>query len=199
MCAFATSPETNPATRSANEPEPLTYTPGQLGPKLVFLAVGLFIFGLGLSFMWEPLSRMFFGQTTEARVAEIHVVEPGRPDVVYNYRRDYAPEPNLAITFRHYVSIDIDGRPVLFRLAVDSRKAPVKYHNVNDREVVAYYPDDPKRLAFPVQRARTWGAATILCGVGLFILTAAVPMAFVARRPIVIDPEAPASAPPTAN
>lgn len=177
---------------------PQTYTPGQLAPKLAYLFAGLAIFGLGLSFMWEPLGRLFFGHTVEARVAEIHVVEPGRPDLVYNYRRDYPPEPNLAITFRHFVAIEIEGRPVLFRLAIDSRKAPVSYHNVNDREFVAYYPDDPRRLAFPVKRARTWGAGTILCGVGLFILTAAVPMALAARRPIVIDPEAPAPSSPAA-
>lgn len=195
--ASAPLPESSPANVAAPDTAPRTYTPGQLGPKLAYLAAGLVIFGIGVSFLWEPLGRLLFGATTEARVAEIHVVEPGRPDVIYNYRRDYPPEPNLAITFRHYVAIEIDGQPVLFRLGIDSRKAPIPYHNVNDRERVAYYPDDPRRLAFPVGRARTWGAATIFCGVGLFILVAAMPMVLVARRPIMIDPEAPSPASPS--
>ncbi len=198
MSALTSTPANPPISPPAGAPSPHTHTPGQLAPKLIFLAAGLFIFGLGLAFLWEPLGRLLFGQTADARVVEIHVIEPGRPDVVYNYRREYVPEPNLAITFRHYVSIETDGRPVLYRLAVDSRKAPVSYHNVNDRERVAYHPGDPDRLAFPVRRARTWGAATILCGVGLFILTAAVPMAHAARRPILIDPEAPAPSTSTA-
>lgn len=167
------------------------HVPGHLGPKLAYLAFGLGLFLLGLLYLWEPLGRLLTGEVADVRVAEIRALEPGRPPLVYNYRRDFPPERNLAVVFQHHVAIDMDGRPELFRLSVDSRKAPVAFHNVNDLVRVAYYPDDPRRLAFAVDRARTWGAATILCGVGLFILVAAIPMALAAHRPIPIDPEAP--------
>lgn len=190
-------PETSPAeatvVATAPDQAPRTHTPGRLGPKLAFLAAGLGLFAVGFVYLWEPLGRMLLGETTEVRVAEIRVVEPGRPVVVFNYRRDYPPERNLAITFQHHVAIPVNGRTELFRLSVDSRKAPVSFHNVNDPVRVAYYADDPRRLAFAVEHARTWGAATLFCGVGLIILIAAVPMALAARRPIVIDPEAPSA------
>lgn len=189
----AEPPSPVPTPVPATAPAPRTHTPGDLGPKLAFLAAGLGIFAVGFVYLWEPLGRILFGETADVRVAEIRVVEPGRPVVVYNYRREYPPESNLAITFQHHVAIPVNGRTELFRLSVDSRKAPVSFHNVNDPVRVAYYLDDPRRLAFAVGSARTWGAATILCGVGLVILVAAIPMAFAARRPIVIDPEAPSA------
>ncbi|MDF3059478.1 MAG: hypothetical protein K0R17_3693 [Rariglobus sp.] len=170
---------------------PTHHTPGNLVPKLIYLGAGLITFGFGAAYLWEPLGRMLNGTTAEARVAEIRVVEPGQPDLIYNYRREYPPARNLSISFQHYVAIEMDNQPILFRLSVDSRKSPAASCNVNDTVRVAYYPKDPGRLAFAIEHARTWGAAAILCGVGLVMLMTAIPMVLTARKPIVIDPEAP--------
>lgn len=172
-------------------PAPRVYVPGDRLPKWLYLGASLLVFGFGFLFLWEPLDRMWFGLTTEARIAEIRVVEPGQPDRVYRYRRAYPTEPNLAVTFQHYVSLNIDNRPVLFRLSVDSRKAPVTFYNVNDTVQVAYHPADPRRLAFAVANARTWGAGALITLVGLVMLATAVPMVRAIGKPIEIDPEAP--------
>jgi hypothetical protein len=169
---------------------PRTHVPRARLPKLLYLGASVIVFGFGFLFLWEPLDRMFFGQTTEARIAEIRVAEPGQPDVVYRYRRTYPSEPNLAITFQHYVSINVDNRPVLFRLSVDSRKAPVTFYNVNDTVKVAYHPADPRRLAFALENARTWGAGALIAGVGLVMLATALPMLRAVGKPIEIDSEA---------
>jgi len=182
-----------PSAATPDAPRPAHHTPGNLVPKLIYLAAGLVTCGIGSVYLWEPLGRMLNGTTTEARVAEIRVVEPDQPDLIYNYRREYPPARNLSISFRHYVAIELDKQPVLFRLSVDSRKSPAAACNVNDTVRVAYYPKDPKRLAFAIEHARTWGAAAILCGVGLVMLMTAVPMVLTARKPIAIDPEAPSA------
>lgn len=171
-----------------------THVPGQLVPKLIFLVVSVLLCLCGSAYLWQPLGRMLHGRTVDARVAEIRVSEPGQSEVIYNYRREHKPVNNLAITFAHYVAIDIDGRTELFHLSVDSRRKPADGCNVNDIVRVAYYPGDPTRVAFAIGQARTWGAATILCGVSGFMLFIAIPMVLTARRPIVIDPE---SAPST--
>lgn len=181
-----------PESESVSSPgEPRYYVPGGLVPKLVYLGVAVIVSLLGAAYLWEPLGRMLHGETTNARVAEIRVVEPGKSDVVYKYRRDYPPERNLAIRFQHYVSITVDGHTEPFRLSVDSRKEPINFYNINDRVRVAYYPRDPKRLAFAIEDARTWGAAGVVGSVGLVMLMTAIPLVLTVRKPILIDPEAP--------
>jgi hypothetical protein len=165
------------------------HVPGNVGPKILYLIASLLVFGFGWLFVWEPLGRLLFGETTQARVAEIRVVEPGQPDIVYNYRRDYEPERNLSITFQHYVAINIDGKPVLHRISVDSRKVPIPTLNYNDLVKVAYYPDDEKRLAFAYTQERTWGVGGLFMGIGGVMLMTAIPMLVTARRRILIDPE----------
>lgn len=183
----------NAADRS--EPAVRTHTPGAFVPKILYLGAGLLVFGFGSIFLWEPLGRLLFGETTVARVAEIRVVEPGQPARVYKYRRDYPPERNLAITFQHYVAINLEGRLVLHRISVDTRKAPIATYNVNDLIPVVYYPDDSRRLAFAHQDARTWGAGGLFCGLGFVMMLTGIPMLLTTGRPIVIDPEADEPAP----
>lgn len=182
------STEASPPPQAA--PEPVrTHVPGNLIPKLVYLGLAVVVALVGLAYLWEPLARMVNGEIADARVSEIRVIEPGKPDTVYKYRRDYPEERNLEISFRHYVSVEVDGHPELFRLSVDSRKAPVGFCNVNDRVKIAYYPHDSKKIAFAIEHARTWGAAGVLCGVGLAMLVTAIPLVLTARKPVVIDPE----------
>lgn len=171
--------------------EPRYFVPGQLVPKLIYLALAGLVTLIGLVYLWEPVIRLVKGNTVEARVAEIHVSEPGKADVIYNYRRDYHEERNLEITFSHYVAVDVDGRETLFRISADSRKAPINFYNVNDRVRVAYFPHDPKHVAFAYEHARTWGAAGVILSVGLTMLLTAVPLVLAANKPILIDPEAP--------
>ncbi len=181
-----------PATHADAEPVRV-HVPGNLIPKLVYLGLSSLVALIGFAYLWEPLARMIHGEINEARVSEIRVIEPGKPDVVYQYRRDYPEERNLEISFQHYVSIEVDGHTEPFRLSVDSRKAPIRFCNVNDRVKVAYYPRDPKRVAFAIEHARTWGAAGVICGIGLAMLATSIPLVLTARKPIVIDPEAPIS------
>lgn len=170
---------------------PRYYVPGQLVPKLIYLGCAILVTLMGLACMWEPTIRLIRGQVVEARIAEIHVSEPGKADIIYNYRRDYPEERNLEVTFSHYVAVAVDGREELFRISADSRKAPINFYNVNDRVRVAYYPHDPKRVAFAYEHARTWGAAGVILSVGLTMLLTAVPLVLAANKPILIDPEAP--------
>jgi len=167
------------------------YVPGYLPAKLAYLGIAIAVTLLGAAYLWEPFGRMIKGQVIEARIAEIRAVEPGKPDVVYKYRRDYPDERNLAIRFQHYVSIPVNGHSELFHLSADSRKAPISFYNINDRVRVAYYPGDSKRVAYAVEHARTWGAAGVIGSVGLVMLLTAIPLVLSARKPILIDPEAP--------
>ncbi|MDV7400556.1 hypothetical protein RZS08_54575, partial [Arthrospira platensis SPKY1] len=98
---------------------PETYTPGYLPHKWAYFAFGMLVFGFSIWLMWEPFGRMVFGESAEARVREIVRVEPGEPDQSFLYRRIYERETNVAVTFRHYVTVQIDGNPVRFRLGVD--------------------------------------------------------------------------------
>lgn len=184
--------DTPPAAHPAAAGPVRTHVPGNLVPKLVYLAFAAIVTLIGFAYVWEPVARMLNGEVVEARVSEIRVIEPGKPDVVYKYRRDYPEERNLEISFQHYVSVEVDGHAELFRLSADSRKTPIRFYNVNDRVKVAYYPHDPKKVAFAIEHARTWGAAGVICGVGLAMLVTAIPLVLTARKPIVIDPEAPA-------
>lgn len=174
---------------------PATYTFGARIPKVLYLLTGLALVAIGMIFHWEILGRIWLGEIATARISEIRVNEPGQPERIYNYRRIFAPEQNLAITFQHYVSILVDGRPERFRISVDSRRAPIEYYNVNDEVTVAYYPHDPERLAFDFRATRTWGAGAIFSMIGALILMTGVPMFLATFRPIEIDPEAPT--PPT--
>lgn len=185
------APET---TAHAASSSPQTYRFGHLVPKLVYLGFSIAVTWFGAAFLWEPLGAMLHGHTVEARVAEIRVVEPGQPDRVFRYRRDYPPESNLAITFQHHVTIMMDDHPVLHRISVDSRKTPVPAYGVNDKIKVAYRPDDPRRIAYVIGDARTWGAGGLFTAIGLTMLATAVPMLLATRRPVIIDPEASAPA-----
>lgn len=73
---------------------------------------------------------------------------------------------------------------------MDSRKASIEYYNVNDEVKVAFYPKDPKRLAFDYANTRTWGAGALFCMIGAAILMTGIPMFWATFHPIVIDPEA---------
>lgn len=178
------------AAHHASPSQPELYRFGAALPKIAYLAFGLAVTWFGGWFLWEPLSAVWRGEIVQARVAEIRVVEPGRPDRVFRYRREYPPESNLAVTFQHYVTIMIDGHPVLHRISVDSRKTPISTYAVNDMLSVAFRRDDPRRLAFVVGDARTWGLGGLFAAIGLTIVASAVPMLFATRRPVVVDPEA---------
>ncbi|MCD8481196.1 MAG: DUF3592 domain-containing protein [Verrucomicrobia bacterium] len=166
-----------------------SYTPGYLPQKWAYFAFGILVFMFSAWLIWEPLGRLLFGEKAEARVREIIRVEPGEPDQSFLYRRTFEEETNLRVTFQHYVTIPIDGTSVRFRLGVDSRRRP--YVNVNDRVTVVYYANDPGRIAYVPGHARTWGMATLYFMVGLCFVATAIPMLLTARKPIIIDPEAP--------
>lgn len=187
--------ESASATASAApDAAPRQYRFGAVVPKLVYLACSLLVTALGALYLWEPLGALLLGEHVEARVAEIRVVEPGQPERVFKYRRVYPPENNLAITFQHYVAIAVGGQPVLHRISVDSRRAPIPTYNVNDKVKVAYRPGDPRHLAYVYSDARTWGFGALFGTIGLTMLVTAVPMLLATRRPVVIDPEAPSPA-----
>lgn len=169
--------------------EPRTYTPGYVLQKWVYLGFGCLVFAFAFWMIWEPLGRLVLGERAEARVREIVRVEPGEADQSFLYRRTYTQETNMAVTFQHYVIVQIDGNPIRFRLGVDSRRRP--YVNVNDRVSVVYFPDDPRRIAYAPGHARTWGMATLYMVVGICFLATGIPMLLTARRAIIVDPEAP--------
>lgn len=179
------------STSPAAPATPPLYRFGAVAPKLAYLVASLLVTAFGATFLWEPLGALLLGERVEARVAEIRVIEPGQPARVFKYRRSYPPESNLAITFQHHVAIPVDNVPVLHRISVDSRKAPIPAYNVNDKLLVAYRPGDPRRIAYIYPDARTWGAGALFAMIGLSMLATAVPMLLATRRPIVIDPEAP--------
>ncbi len=141
-------------------------------------------------FLWEPTGRLLSGQTANARVAEIRVIDPGQPDRVYKSPRRYDPEPNGAITFQHYVELHVDGHPVLYRVSVDTRKIPLPELQINEIVPVTYYRDDPRRIAFAYTQVRTWGIGGMFVGIGLVVWMTAIPMLVAVGKPIVIDPEA---------
>jgi hypothetical protein len=188
---------TTHSSEAHSSSRPTVYVPGDLVPKLVFLVLSLLLFGVGVVFVWEPLGRLLTGKTELARVAEIRVIEPGQPEIVYKYRRAYPPESNLAVTFQHYVSVSIDGQPVLYRISVDSRKAPMPDLNVNDLVNVTYDPKDKHRLAFAYTQERTWGLGGLIVGLGLLMLSTAIPMLLATGKPIAIDPDAASAEPQT--
>lgn len=165
---------------------PQTYTPGYVLAKLAYLAFGLLLLGFGVALIWQPAGRFLLGETARAPVTQIVRLEPGQPEQIFQYRRNYAPEINMAVTFQHFVSVPIEGRQVLFRLGIDSRKSP--YANVNDRLLVAFYPDDPQRIAFVANDPRSWGIPVLLLAVASAFVATGIPMLIAARRPIPIDP-----------
>lgn len=186
-----TEPKQDPPIIDEN-PEPEapreTYTPRSIIPKLVYLGLSLVVCTFAGFFLWEPLGRLVFGETAEVPITEIRMTEPGKDDIVYKYRRNYEDSYNLSIRFQYYVSINIDGTPTLYRVSVDSRKTIVNDYNVNDRFNVAYYPDDPDRLAFAYLHARTWGVGALYGVVGLTMLITAIPMLWTTGKPIEVDP-----------
>ena len=177
---------------NSHSSQPDTYVPGNLVPKVIYLVLSGIVFGIGAWYAWEPLSRMLWGETTSARVAEIRIVTPGEPEQVYRYRRPYRDTRNFHTSFQHYVVIPIDGMPVLHRISVDSRFRPADGYNVNDRISVVYFPDDERRLAFAHLNPRTWGAAGLFLALGATMLATSIPMLLAVGKPITIDPEGPA-------
>jgi hypothetical protein len=165
---------------------PTHYTPGYVVPKILYLGFGCLIMLFAGWMVGEPASRLLVGQHGEARVREIVRVAPGEADQAFAYRRPFEPETNMAVTFQHYVSVQIDGNPVRYRLGVDSRKQP--YANVNDRIRVVYFVDDPQRIAYAPGHARTWGMGILYTVVGLCFVATGIPMLLAARKPIAIDP-----------
>lgn len=174
-----------------NEGDGQVFIPGHFVPKAIYLGLSLIVFAIAVWFAWEPLSRMWFGETTTARVSEIHVNEPGQPKRIHRYRIAYEPHKNFRVTYEHYVTINIDGRPELFRISADARRKPPDGLFVNDRVEVAYFPDDPARLAFAYGQIRTWGAAALFGALGLSMLATSIPLLWAVGKPIAIDPEAP--------
>ena len=176
-------------TKSPDKPRgPIFHRPGNMVPKLVYLFLSLIVCLFAGVFLWEPLGRLLLGETAEAPITEIRVVEPGKGDIVYKYRRSYDDNYNLSVRFQYYVTINIEGTPTLYRISADTRKTVIDDYNVNDRLKVAYYPDDPHRLAFAYLHARTWGVGALYGVVGLSMLITAIPMIWTTGRPIEIDP-----------
>ncbi len=170
---------------------PPTFVPGNFIAKVVYLLFSCIVFGIGAWYAWEPLSRMLWGETVSARVAEIRVITPGEPEQVFRYRRPYRDARNFHTNFQHYVAIPIEGTPILHRISVDSRIRPADGYNVNDRINVVYFPDDEHRLAFAYLNPRTWGAAGLFLALGATMLATSIPMLLAVGKPIVIDPEGP--------
>ena len=165
------------------------YTPSDFWPKLIFLVAGIVVLVFGLSFMIEPANRLLFGEYGKAKVAMIVRTEPGEQDQTIRYRKKFDVESNMAVHFQHWVSINVDGSPRLYRLGVDSRREP--YLAVNDSVDIVYYPDEEDGLAFAPKQARTWGIGLLYVTIGLSFTIGGIPMLYAVGKPIRIDPEAP--------
>jgi len=166
------------------------FIPANRLPKLIYLLLACVILGLGCWLNGEILIRLAFGETTEARVSEIRVDAPGKPERSYKYRRPWKDEGEYRKIFSHYVDVIIDGQPVPYRISVDSRRIPIEFLNVNDRVDVTFFPDDERRVAFAYKQVRTWGMAILFMALGGTMLATALPMYLAVGKPLRIDPEA---------
>lgn len=183
----------SPVMRYENDPSihevdgEFYHRPSGFWVKLIYLLAGLAVLGAGISFLWEPAGRIFFGNQAEGRIVRIEVDVPGGENRVYRYRREYEEERDRAITFRHYVSVPWEGRDRVMRLGVDSRVEP--YANVNDLIDVSFYDED--EYAYATWHARSWGIGALYTVVGLCFVGTGIPMLLAVGRPIKLDPEAP--------
>lgn len=172
------------------EAEAEYHVPGHFWPKMIFLLSSFVFLAFGFSLLWPPLSRVVFGETSEARVVYIEKREPGKEDVTYRYRRSYEREAELndySLTFRHYVAVEAENeREKVLRLAIDTRVQPLPEANVNDTVVVSYFPDGD--IAYAKFYTRTWAFGVAYCAFGVLLLGIGVPMVWAVGKPIKIDP-----------
>ncbi len=166
----------------------LYHVPRSLPVKILNLLTGLLILGFGFSFLWEPGGRFLFGNTAEGRVVRVVKSIPGKEDISYRYRREYEPERDRAITFKHFVEVLRGGETRVMQIGVNSRVSPVL--NVNDRVRVSFYDDD--EYAYETWALRSWGIGILYIIVGLSFAGFGLPMLLAVGKPIEIDPEAPA-------
>lgn len=155
--------------------------------KIATIIMGILITLFAIFFARDPLGRMLFGETAEARIVRIVKHIPGGEDEVYRYRREFEDERDRSISFQHYAQVNHNGDQLVFRLGVDSRVKP--YVNVNDRLTISFYPDD--EIAFAVYHLRSWGMALLYGVIGLIYIAMGIPMLLAVGKPIEIDPEAP--------
>lgn len=168
---------------------PRVHIPGDPVPKFIYLVLSGLVLAIGLWLAGEILSRMAFGESTVARVGEIRVEQPGEPPRSYRYRPRWVDRGEYRKIFSHFVDIQIDGRPVPFRISADSRRVPIEALDVNERVRVVYFPDDPRRVAFAPGMIRTWGMALLFLSLGGTMFATALPMWLATGKPIELDPE----------
>ena len=162
------------------------HVPGHRLAKLLYLIFSLIVFLFGCWLLWEPLSRLFFGEKATARVVRIERFEPGKETKVIRFRQKI-PEGEHETVFRYTVSVPTaEGASKEMQLGVGSRRNVIA--NINDKFPVIYFEEDD--YVYGQFHHRTWAFGVSVCFLGLVTLLCAIPTYLAVGKPIIIDPEA---------
>jgi hypothetical protein len=169
--------------------EPDYFIPGDFIPKLFFVILAFAMPGVGIWLLWDPTVRLFFGETTEARVSRIVQSEPGKPDEIIRLKRPIeAEQSNFNLTFAHYVEVPLDDGTVKeYRIGVDARTEP--HFLVNDSFDVIFFPEE--NVAYGLFHHRTWAFGFGFLLMGLTFVPLSLYLLYMVGKPVYIDPEDP--------
>lgn len=188
----------------------VTYTPGYVGAKLVFLAVSLIIFAVGAVRLVPDLVLLATGKFVQAEVSQIVKTREGLPEEKLAQDEQWKSVELMrdrSSTYWNVFSFALDdGSPVAFRSAFGSQFRPLNplldADGLPATQWVVYDPKNPKRIAQPLELSNWFIPLTmsLLGGMGAVISGL---LLYHARRPMPVpyvpDPDGPGLAPSGGN
>lgn len=182
-------------------PAPAYYTPGRAKRKLMVIAYGMVLFGLGFSQLWSPLRLLVSGARVRGEATSVVKTKQGLPDVVLT--DDSQVQANLEPRDRSYVFWNDfrfhaeDGGSIDLRAPVGSQLKPLypllDADGLPTTVPICYNPAHPEQVVFPMLIS-TWFAPGMLVLSGLACMLIGSVLFYWAKKPIELPHIQPATA-----
>ncbi|MEI6034367.1 MAG: MFS transporter [Verrucomicrobiae bacterium] len=187
------APEEEEYERDPQTGEIVTYTPGYVPQKILFLAVSLLIFSVGAVRLIPDLVLLSTGKFAQAEVSRIVKSREGLPDEQITQDEQWKSVELMrdrSSTYWNVFSFALDdGSPVAFRSAFGSQFRPLNplldADGLPATQWVVYDPKNPKKIAQPLELSNWFIPLTmsLLGGMGTVI---AGLLLYHARRPMPV-------------
>ena len=177
-----------------------TYTPGFLGPKLVFAAVGLAAMLVALTQAWPHLRLLARGAKAEAVAVSVLAAKPGQPELLLASQAEIEAKSKEVRTAKdyHWTFYNLfrfetpDGSEVTYRREVGCKLKPslplLDESGLPSIALLLYDPKDPSCAVLPKEFS-SWFVPVIVGTFGFATFLVGATLAWFARKPIPIRVE----------
>jgi Na+/melibiose symporter-like transporter len=187
------APEQEEYERDPATGEVVTYTPGYVLPKLLFLAVSLIVFAVGAVRLVPDLILISTGKFVQAEVSQIVKTREGLPDEILAQDEQWKSVELMrdrSSTYWNVFSFALDdGSPVAFRSAFGNQFRPINplldADGLPTTQWVVYNPKDPEKIAQPLELSNWFVPLTMSLLGGMGALIAGL-LLYHARRPMPV-------------